>query len=60
MSIEDETRAHKKLDPVAMYWRSRKIYESGCIAADAKNTPVVYVSVEELLHISMESDGGPV
>ena len=59
VSTGDETRAHKKLDPVEMYWRSREIYESECIGADMKNTPVVDVSVEDPLDVSMEGDDGP-
>ena len=43
VSIGDETRAHKMVNPFEMYWRSSEIYESECISADAKNTAVVYV-----------------
>ena len=43
-----------------MYWRSREIYKSECIAANARSTPVVDVSVEDQLDVSMESDDGPV
>ena len=56
-STGDETRSNKKLDPVEMYWRrSRKIYENYSIAADTEHTPVVGISVEDLLDDGMEGD----
>ena len=58
--VGDATRAHKKLDPVEMYWRSRNIYEHECILADTKNTPVVDVLVEDPLNVRMEDDDEPV
>ena len=49
--IENETKDHKKLEPVDMYWRSREIYESECVASYAENTTVVDVSVEDPLDV---------
>ena len=58
--IGDETWSHKKVDTIVMYWRSREIYKSECIAADARSTPVVDVSVEDTLDVSTEGGDGPV
>ena len=59
-SIGDEKRSNKKLDPVEMYWRSRKIYENESIAADTEGTPVVNTSVEDLVDDSIVGDEGSI
>ena len=60
VSIGDETRAHKKLQPVKMYWRSREIFEIECMEADTRNTLIVDVSDEDPLDVNTEGDDGPV
>ena len=57
-SIGDETRFNKNLDPVEMYWRSCEIYENEPIAADTKDTPVVDMSVEDMVDDTIVGDEG--